>query len=151
MADDTGTFKVTDTYLQDFANHQLQNFLDDAAQNPAMNVILGFANGAGNIGGYNKIFDGNGNALPSAGQLQNAFKSLAGSLRTGIQGLVDTGQKTRSDLLLVDYHIKNSEDKASLTAEEMGQDLQDVLSTLNGSSSITSPSNNNTPPSTTGH
>jgi len=153
VAQGAGNFKVTDTYLKDFASHQIQNFLDDAAHNPAMTTLLEFASGVGGgqtPGNYDKILDGNGNALPSAGQLQSAFKTLAGSLRTQVQGLTDTMSKTQRDLVMVDYYLKNGEDKASLTAEEMGQDLQDVLGALNASPGRTTPpSTTITPPSTT--
>jgi hypothetical protein len=139
----SGTYKVTDTYLKDFATHEIQNFLDDAAKNPAMTALFEFANSVGGgaaPGNYDKILAGNGASFPPSQQLQTAFKTLVTQLRTQIQGLQDTMTKTQVDLQQVDYVLQNAEDSASLTAAEMMQDLQDVLGALNGSSLTNPPS-----------
>lgn len=159
MAQGTGNFKVTDTYLKDFANHQIQSFLDDAANNPAMTALMQYGTGIGGqmapgpgavaAGDFNKILDGNRAALPSAGGLQDGFKNTAASMRSQVQALTNTMGKTQRDLLMVGSYLKNAEDAAAITAEEMGQALGDVLGS-NGSSANTS-SATATPPPPTGH
>lgn len=145
----TGTYKITDTYLKDFANQKIQAFLDEATKNPALLSLIEFGNGSGgnpSAGNYDKILDGNGNALPSGATLQNAFKAFAASLEKQIQGLTDTMGKTQRDLLLVDYVLGNGDHNAELTAAQMGQTLKDILGSLNGP-----PTNPPANPPTTGH
>jgi hypothetical protein len=153
---DTGNYTITDTYLKDFAQHQIQSFLDDVITNPALLALFGFANGtAGGAGTYGSILPGNvkvTNVSPSAQSLQENFKNFAGGLHSQITNLQDIMKKFQGDLVQVDSVLNNGEDSANITAAEMMQDLNDILAGGGPSTSLPGGgASGSTPPSTQGH
>jgi hypothetical protein len=132
----TGGLKVTEGYLENFARNVINTFLKDLRENDDYRNLSGFADGAVGPGGYGKILAG-GKDWTSAEALQKKYHELCTSLKQQIDGFAKTMGDLSNDLLSVHQILDRGEQDAELTASEMMQDLNDILSGLGGGSPST--------------
>ncbi|WP_333769020.1 hypothetical protein [Streptomyces sp. IBSBF 2435] len=131
---DSGDLKITDTYLKDFAQHKLANFISALTTGPSIAQLREFAQGLPQgatpggdpSGGYNQLLTGNPAALSSGVTLQQDFKTLTSTLWEQIQNLTTNAKKMSADLLAVDLVLTDSDDKAHLTSADMRADLENL-------------------------
>jgi hypothetical protein len=125
--------KISDKYLTDFAQHQLESFIEGMTTDPSVLELAEFAAGPGAngasggdpSGGYNALLTGNpkNSRLPSAAALQNQFMKLASTLNTQVTNLSTNARQMQMDLRQIDRVIGDGEDKANISASAMSTDL----------------------------
>lgn len=161
--------KITDTYLKDFAQKQLDGFIEVLTTDPSIRQLTEFANGLPSgaspggdpSGGYNQVLTGNtGTPLSSSVTLQSAVKNLASMTHEQVNSLVVNSKTLKQDLLQIDDALTDADDKANITASELGGAFQNLnlasgdsstanTTTTPPNSSTTPPNSSTTPPNTT--
>ncbi|MCE0537933.1 hypothetical protein LWF15_20780 [Kineosporia rhizophila] len=124
--------KISTDLLHDFASMNLQSFIDELKQNPAIDDLNLFASGAtGGVspnGSYAQVLPANTEKgqLVSAKKLQGDFQTLATLVDDAVQNLYQAAVQMQSDLKLVSMVLTDASDEADLTAAEMQEDLANV-------------------------
>lgn len=127
--------KISTDLLHDFASMNLQSFIDELKQNPAIDDLNLFASGAtGGVspnGSYAQVLPANTEKgqLVSAKKLQGDFQTLATLVDDAVQNLYQAAVQMQSDLKLVSMVLTDASDEADLTAAEMQEDLPTWTST----------------------
>ncbi|MFJ8475119.1 hypothetical protein [Kitasatospora sp. NPDC094011] len=127
--DDGNTFKVTDSYLLDFAQTKLSKMLQDLKTHPTRVALQQFVLGIGGgqfPGDYASLLAGGGTVLPSVKQIESQFSKYCQSLENQFKSLEDQVQKMIDDLSRAERDLKNGADDA-LSAAQMMYLVQDVL------------------------
>ncbi|MFD8081556.1 hypothetical protein ACFV4F_07645 [Kitasatospora sp. NPDC059722] len=127
--DDGNTFKVTDSYLLDFAQTKLTTMLQDLRTHPTRVALQQFVLGIGGgqfSGDYASLLAGGGTVLPSVKQIESSFTKYCQSLENQFKSLEDQVQKMIDDLSRAERDLKNGADDA-LSAAQMMYLVQDIL------------------------
>lgn len=131
MPNDGKNLKVTETYLEDFAQRNIQPLIEEIDKSDVMSRLRNFS-GAGQlgqdaVGHYSQVLTGNPAAnLASAPQLTAKFKELATSLSGNVDEFKKNLDTLRTDLRAVDSVLKDGDESAQLTAQQMQMDLQSI-------------------------
>lgn len=133
----TGKLKVTEEYLENFARKTINEFIKSLQDNDDYRNLAAFAEGSPGPGGYGALQAG-GDGLPSATVLQQRYKRFCTDLKQQLDTFTKTMGNLSNDLLTINQVLDKGEQDAELTATEMMQDLQDILSGLGGSSATKS-------------
>jgi hypothetical protein len=142
----TGSLKITESYLAQFAQQKLAGFIQDMNSTPIRNLANFTAGSSGSSdapaaapdGRYSAVLPGNPVVLGSAAKVRTDFANLTAALNGHVQTLATAAQTMSQDLLLVNQVLDNSEDKNNVTAAEMAADLQnvDVSGSVSGSGAV---------------
>ncbi|MGW3043771.1 hypothetical protein ACWC9T_27845 [Kitasatospora sp. NPDC001159] len=127
--DDANSFKVTDSYLTDFATTKLTKMLEDLRTHPTRVALQQFVLGIGGgnaPGDYSHLYSGGGAVLPSVKKIQDTFSKYCLSLENQFKTLEEQVQKMIDDLQNAQRTLNNGSDEA-LTAAQMMYLVTDVL------------------------
>ncbi|MES9508830.1 hypothetical protein ABWJ92_20815 [Streptomyces sp. NPDC000609] len=131
----TGTYKVTEGYLQGLADQHINAFLEDLKTNHAVQMLRGFA-GDTTAGGatFDRIYAGSGKGVTSAALLQDRFAQFSSQLKTQLDNFNVGMTKLYFDLGKVDLALKGGEDSASdISKTAFDTVTKDALSQFGGS------------------
>ncbi|MFJ2867737.1 hypothetical protein [Kitasatospora sp. NPDC087314] len=129
--DDANTFKVTDSWLIDFAHTKLTTMLQDLQTHPTRVALQQFVLGIGGgtaPGDYSHLFPGAGTVQPSVQKIKDTFTNYCKSLEQQFKTLEDQVKKMIDDLERAQRDLKNGADDA-LSAAQMMYLISDVLGT----------------------
>lgn len=129
--DDANSFKVTESFLLDFAHTKLTAMLADLRTHPSRVALKEFVLGIGGgkfSGDYAKLLPGGREAVvPSGKTLREGFSKYCAALEDQFKTLEDQVQAMIDDLSSADTTLKRGGDDA-LAAAEMIYLVSDVLS-----------------------
>ncbi|MFI7098959.1 hypothetical protein ACIBK8_06325 [Streptomyces sp. NPDC050161] len=127
----TGKVKVTEGYLEDFAQHRINDFIQGLRDNDDYRNLDGFAGGPAGPGGYAKLLAGSKD-FPAGQALQQRYAKFCQSLKHELDGFAQSMTDLSNDLMTVNQILDKGEQDTELTASQMMQDLQDILNGFGG-------------------
>ncbi|GAA3185844.1 MULTISPECIES: hypothetical protein [Streptomyces] len=137
----TGRVKITEGYLESFAQQRIQDFIMGLRDNDDYRNIEGFAGGAAGPGGYAKLLAGSKD-FPAGQELQQRYAAFCKGLKQELDRFAQSMTDLSKDLLSVHQVLDKAEADTELSASQMMQDLQDIL---NGFGGKTPPPQGNSP------